>query len=613
MKKVRTFVGDSEANSLTPDRFWCVVFKEYLVPDSTVIFVNDYYTKNMTGVRKLSELATWIDETCASCDEVRFVFHNGIDFDFHWFKEVLKIDILGNPKIVPRDTYVLSRLAFPMRPGGHSVEAWGAKFGIMKTEIGDDQWAEFSPIMVERCARDVEIQEKIYKELREKELRGFSLLSVDIEHRAQIIISQQRRDGVYIHPQKLHELFVETQRYYKHLEREITKSFVPKPKLLREYTPRRTKNGEWAARSFGSELDARDIGGPFCAIYYEPFNLNSAPQRVERLLELGWTPTELTPKGSPKITEDSFKNLPEGAPKEVRLLGDYLMAYSRNGLCKQLLELVDGKNYVHGYVNTMGAATHRMSSNSPNLQNIPRATSERGLKGMWGYEARELFCVEDPRRFCFVDCDASGIQLRGLAHYGDDNEYIALVSDPNVDIHNVHASVLDCSRSVAKTFIYAFLMGGGAKKLAWVLGGSDIEKGKELLERFYGRFPFLRAFKKRLDQEVERGYHIALDGRLIRLDPEKPHKAMAVALQSFEAIVMKCSSDIYQTQLRNSNIWFKQRLMVHDEFLIETPIDLGEVVGQTVASSITEAGFKLKSKCPLAGAYKVGSDWAQIH
>jgi hypothetical protein len=155
--------------------------------------VNDVYVDQIPDARKLSELSAWIDETCASCDEVRLVFHNGIDFDFHWFNQVLGIDLLNNPKVVPRDTYVLSRLAFPMRPGGHSVEAWGTKFGIMKTEIDDNQWAEFSPIMVERCRNDVLIQEKIYKELREKELRGFSVESVDLEHRAQIHISQQRK------------------------------------------------------------------------------------------------------------------------------------------------------------------------------------------------------------------------------------------------------------------------------------------------------------------------------------------------------------------------------------------------------------------------------------
>lgn len=606
---MKIFVGDSEANSLTPDKFWTVCLKEYGKDTPPTVFVNDYYQSSIPNSLPLSTLKGWL----ADQGKMRLVFHNGIDFDFHWFKVLLDIDVWNDPNIEVRDTYVLSRLARPVRAGGHSVEAWGNKFGIIKTEIDDDQWATFSPIMVERCSNDVLIQERIYKELREKELRGFSSTCIDIEHWAQYYISQQRRDGVYIDPQKLHELFVDTQRHYMALERLITSKFAPKPRLNREYNPRRTKNGQWASKSFGSDLDSSVIGGPFSSIYFEPFNLNSAPQRVERLLDLGWRPTELTPAGNPKVTEDSFKNLPEGAPQEIRLLGEYLTAYSRNGLCKQIMEAVDSRSYLHGYINTIGANTHRMSSNSPNLQNIPRPSKDRGAKGTWGYESREIFTIEDVLNNCLVDCDASGIQLRGLAHYGNDNEYISLVSSPDVDIHVVHADVLGCSRPVAKTFIYAFLMGAGAKKLISILGGDDEEKGRELLERFYTRFPFLRAFKKRLDKDVDLGYHTCLDGRLVELDKQKPHKAMAVALQSFEVIIMKMAMHLYQTELTTSKVWFKQRLMVHDEFLVETRKDLGQAVGQTIRNSIVKAGEILGSKCPLDGTYHLGTHWAEIH
>jgi DNA polymerase I-like protein with 3'-5' exonuclease and polymerase domains len=268
----------------------------------------------------------------------------------------------------------------------------------------------------------------------------------------------------------------------------------------------------------------------------------------------------------------------------------------------------------------MGANTHRMSSNSPNLQNIPstkedKATKESlsGVKGRWGWECRDVFTVSDPRRFILVDADASGIQLRGLAHYGGDDEYIRLVSDPSIDIHDVHASVLGCSRAVAKTFIYAFLMGAGAKKLISILGGSDKELGEELLERFYKRFPFLKKFKKELDSQVEIGYYVALDGRLIALDREKPHKAMAVALQSFEVIIMKKALTFYHKDLNTRKIPFIQRLMVHDEFLTETLIEYKDEVGKAMANAIIKAGEYFGSKCPLDGKYKTGRTWAECH
>lgn len=193
-----------------------------------------------------------------------------------------------------------------------------------------------------------------------------------------------------------------------------------------------------------------------------------------------------------------------------------------------------------------------MASNSPNLQNIPSTKLDKqekpilGEKGLYGYESRDLFTVADPSRRIFVDADASGIQLRALAHYANDVEYIGYVSDPSCDIHSVHASVLGCSRPVAKTFIYALLMGAGAKKLARVLGSGDLKKGQELLDVFFKRFPFLKEFKESLDLQVDLGYTTALDGRLIALDKDAPHKAMAIVLQSFEAIVIKWSMRLYQ-------------------------------------------------------------------
>jgi DNA polymerase I-like protein with 3'-5' exonuclease and polymerase domains len=353
----------------------------------------------------------------------------------------------------------------------------------------------------------------------------------------------------------------------------------------------------------------------------EPFNLRSSDQVQERLLELGWVPTTFSKvTGNPTVAKDAFDNLPPDAPKEARLIGEYRMSRSRQNLAQQIIEARDSKGYVHGYIDIMGANTHRMSSNSPNLQNIPstkedKATKESlsGVKGRWGWECRDVFTVSDPRRFILVDADASGIQLRGLAHYGGDDEYIRLVSDPSIDIHDVHASVLGCSRAVAKTFIYAFLMGAGAKKLISILGGSDKELGEELLERFYKRFPFLKKFKKELDSQVEIGYYVALDGRLIALDREKPHKAMAVALQSFEVIIMKKALTFYHKDLNTRKIPFIQRLMVHDEFLTETLIEYKDEVGKAMANAIIKAGEYFGSKCPLDGKYKTGRTWAECH
>lgn len=624
---MRIYTFDSEANSLIPDKFWTVCFKEFKKDKNKHVFIaDDHYLDTpwydlvddykSTRFYPLSQLKEFLTNERNSVDELRLVGHNCIDYDCHFLRELGVVDVYALGCVV-RDTYVLSRLAFPKRPGGHSIKAWGERFDLNKVEISDEQWEKFDPIMVKRCLTDVTIQEQVYDYLREKELRGFSLQSIELEHEVQRLISKQRRDGVFLHEQKLHELYVDTKRHADYLEEEVRKVFPPKYKLIKEYTPRRTKNGEWAKRSFGDELDASLIGGDFSSIHLVPFNLDSPQQRVDRLLEVGWKPVEFTPTGAPKLTEDSFANLPEDAPKEAKLLGEYLMSRSRQRLAEQLIEGRDKNGYLHGYVDILGANTHRTSSNSPNLQNIPSLEEDKqgnilkGLEGTWGYEARDVFCVENPIENTFVDVDAKGIQLRGLAHYGGDSEYVRLVSDPKIDIHVVHADVMGITRKKSKTFAYAFLMGAGEPKLMSIVGENKAD-GRDRLDAFYNRFPFIKEFKQRLQIEVNRGYFKALDGRLIALDKDQPHKAMSVALQSYEAIIMKRAMVDYQRELIKQALWFIQRLFVHDEFLTETKKVIQELVGKTMVNAIIKAGEIYESKCPLDGNAKYGESWT-IH
>lgn len=627
---------DTEANSLTPDKIWCIVLKGFKKQEYYV-FCNDTYIGDVTNdvmeqwpsgttLLPLSGLKEFIHANYRP-ETLRIVGHNIIDYDSYWLLQLGIVDLYSVSSCI-RDTYVLSRLAYPKRPNGHSVESWGQRFGLVKQEIGDEQWAKFDPVMITRCIKDCEIQDVIYDHLRTKELKGFSLQSIELEHETQKIISQQRRDGVYCDPQKTNTLYALCKRRADKMEEEIQSVFPPRPVLEREYNPKLTKDGKYAENTLGpikQQFGSDSIVGPYSYFHYEPFNPGSPSQRVSRLLELGWVPTEFTkpskthPDGQPKFTEDSLESLPEDAPREIKLIGKYLMTRSRQGLADQILTKLDNKGYLHGYVDIIGAATHRMASNSPNLQNIPSAALDKqdnpiyGEEGLYGYECRDLFTIEDINNNILIDADASGIQLRGLAHYGQDTEYINLVSNPDIDIHRVHADVLQCSRSVAKTFIYALLMGAGIKKLASVLGSGDIKLGKELLELFYKRFRFLKELKKAFDKEANRGYTTLLDGRLCGLDQDRPHLVMSVKLQSFEAIVMKTGMCLFHQELKRLQIPFKQRLMIHDEYLVESRKIDAPIVGKMMVKGIEDAGKKLGSLCPLTGQYKIGPTWACVH
>lgn len=614
------WVFDLEANSLDPDTIWCIVVKQLGVRKGVCFINDDYFDRSDLDLdflqkERLSEFPKWARENSSG----RLVGANFIDYDDYVLNKLLGIDVEALGWEV-RDTLILSRITDVTRPGGHSVEAWGQRLGITKVEIGDEQWAKFDPVMIPRCRIDVEIQEGTYEHLRKHELAGFPLQSILLEQETQRIISQQRRDGVFIDVEKAHRLFTTTKRLADEIQRDIRLVFPPKAKLIREYNPKVLKDGTLSSRTLGGLC----VDGPYSRIEFADFNLDSPPQRVERLLSIGWKPTSFTPpserhpKGQPTFSEEDLENLPEDAPPAVRLLGQYLMLRSKQRVANQWLDMADAKGYIHGTVNPLGARTHRMAHLAPNLGNIARTEVEKstgspikGVPGRFGWESRDTFTIETPKDTCLVGVDASGIQLRALAHYAEDADYIKKISDPLFDPHAYHGEALGSDRTKAKTWIYAWLLGSGNAKSASIIG-CTLDEVVEKIKQFYLKFPFLKEVKKRFDKDGERGYTIALDGRPIRI--VEPHKALSVGLQSFEAIVMKRAQvDYHKTLKKDLGIWFKQRLIVHDEFLTEAKRKEAQVVGEVMKTSIVNAGLILNSKCPLAAGMKIGDTWAVCH
>lgn len=352
---MKIFILDTETNGLVPDKIWCVVLKE-LKENRYYGFINDSHFNNCAWASlveptsratfaPLSKFLEWIKgeiNACDAPDNFRCVTHNGLDYDYYWINALLNLDLFSLG-ISHRDSYVLSRLASPKRTGGHSVESWGKRFNLEKEFISDDQWSKFDPIMVKRCIKDVEIQEKIYDYLRNVELRGFSLKSIELEHDVQRMISEQRRNGIYVDEAKVLSLYSTCKRRADKYELELQSVFPPRAKLIREYNPKETKDGSWSKRTCGIGMDPSSIGGPYSSIYFEPFNPSSPLQRVTRLLELGWKPNEFTkpskthPNGQPKFTEESLESLPDDAPKAIKILGTYLMTRSRQRSSEAIL------------------------------------------------------------------------------------------------------------------------------------------------------------------------------------------------------------------------------------------------------------------------------------
>ena len=164
-----------------------------------------------------------------------------------------------------------------------------------------------------------------------------------------------------------------------------------------------------------------------------PFNPASRQQIAERLQEkYNWTPTEFTDKGSPKIDEEVLSGLgfPECGP-----LSEYLLLEKRLGQlsdgAQAWLRSVEYDGRIHGQVNTNGAVTGRCTHHHPNIAQVP------AVGAPYGEECRSLF--GPPDGYYQLGCDASGLELRCLAHYltrYDSGAYQDVIL--HGDIHNFY-------------------------------------------------------------------------------------------------------------------------------------------------------------------------------
>ena len=127
------------------------------------------------------------------------------------------------------------------------------------------------------------------------------------------------------------------------------------------------------------------------------------------------------------------------------------------------IEACDESNKVHGKVMTLRTITGRMAHNSPNMAQVPAIYSP------YGKECRSLWTVSDTTKYKLVGTDASGLELRCLAHYLNDTNYTDEILNGDIHTKNMELAGIE-SRDQAKTFIYAFLYGAGADKIGKIVG-----------------------------------------------------------------------------------------------------------------------------------------------
>ena len=548
--------------TMTADKIWCIVCKHG----------DTYYQFKEDRLHRFAELIKQTEEV---------IGHNIIGFDIPVVNTIFGYDVFANCKVT--DTLVLSRLLNPMIEGGHSLRNWGTKLG--QNKIHFEQFDYFSEDMLTYCRNDVELTERLYKFLINK-TKDFGM-SIELEHKVAQIIQKQHERGFKINVVEAYELQSKFQEDMNDLTTKVRQTFPPM-KIEEEFIPKSNNK----ARGYVK-------GVPFTKVKYKEFNLGSRQQIAERLMLLGWKPKKKTDKGHVIVDEkvlSEIHNIPE-----AKLINRFLMLQKRIAQVNSWIEGIKEDGRVHGKVITNGTITGRMSHQSPNMAQIPAVYSP------YGKECRALWTVN--KGYKLVGVDASGLELRMLAHYMNDKDYIYEVVNGDIHRANQAAAGLE-SRDKAKTFIYAFIYGAGSAKIGSIIGGSTAD-GERAKEKFLRATPSLRSLREKVERIASRRWVRGLDQRKIII--RHPHAALNTLLQGAGAIVMKYALTLLEQYVINKQIKAFPVVNVHDEFQYEVEESRAEEFGRLAVQSIIDAGKKLNIRCPLNGEYKIGNNWSETH
>jgi len=512
---------------------------------------------------------SWVGEECHEFvswakNVEQFIMHNGISFDAPVLNRLIGSTIQLRQI---RDTLIESQLFNPVREGGHSLKAWGERLSDTKIEFKEFDY--YTPEMLEYCKQDVRLTHKVAQQL-DKEGVKFSTKSIRLENCVRAIVDQQEKNGFTLNLRGAMMLLSELQEEEEGLVATATEMFPPKELQLK------TK------------------------VKYIPFNIASRKQIAERLMEKGWKPTKHTDKGNVIVNEETLSHI---KMPEAQMFSRFFLLQKRTGMLKSWIKECHDDDKVRGRVMTLKTITGRMAHNSPNMAQVPASYSP------YGKEFRSLWTISDPDNYNLVGTDASGLELRCLAHYMKDKEYIHEVVNGDVHTANMKMAGLT-NRDQAKTFIYAFLYGAGPAKIGKVVGGGAAQ-GRELIESFLSNMPALKRLRTQVTEAATQGSIKGLDGRWLQI--RSAHAALNTLLQGAGAIICKEWLVQMTKQINETKLNAKLVGSIHDEYQFEVSIEDTPQFCEITKQAILDTEKILGVICPLDSEYKVGKTWAETH
>src|SRR3954453_15365326 len=371
-------------------------------------------------------------------------------------------------------------------------------------------------------------------------------------------------------------------------------------------------------QELGKELgdECRRLEGELHAQAGEQFNVTSTPQLRTILFEkLGLTPVKKTKTG-PSTDADSLQKLAEEHPIVETLLRYREVEKLRSTYADALPPLVGADGRIHATFNQLATTTGRISSESPNMQNVPVRTAG-------GRELRRAFGAD--QGFGLLTAHYSQIELRALAHLAEDPGLIDAF-ERGADVHTTTAArvfdvpeekVDEFQRRFAKVVNYGLAYGMEAYGLAQRL---DIptDQAREILDAYFAAFPNVAGYMKETIREAKAcGYTTTLFGRRrqlpelssdnFRIRQMGERMAQNAPVQGTAADIFKLAMIDLDRALEQAKLESRMVLTVHDELVLEVPLSEREKVEPLVREVMAGAATL---RVPLEVDIGFGSTWA---
>ncbi|MDO4831179.1 MAG: DNA polymerase, partial [Clostridia bacterium] len=345
------------------------------------------------------------------------------------------------------------------------------------------------------------------------------------------------------------------------------------------------------------------------------FNINSPKQLGKVLFEDLQLPCKKKTKSGYSTGAEVLESLRYQHPIVDMVLNYRTLAKLNSTYCEGLLKVIGKDGRIHSSFNQTETRTGRISSTEPNLQNIPVRTE-------LGREMRKFFCAKEG--WTLVDADYSQIELRVLAHISQDKNMIAAFKN-NDDIHSITASqvfnmpldmVTPIMRSRAKAVNFGIVYGIGAFSLAKDIGVSNKE-ASQYIKNYLAHYSGVDEYMKNVVEKAKLdGYVETMFGRRRYLPELTSAKAMLrkfgervarnMPIQGTAADIIKIAMVRVNDRLKKEGLRSRLILQIHDELIVEAPLDESEHVAMLLQEEMENA---VVLDVPLTADAAAGKTW----